>query len=180
MKLLFAECCNSIVVPNRQNNIVTYCPCKQSAVWWIDGSIGHLGVYSWAIIKVSVLGIMNNVLTATCGSWVDKEQMKEIMDNCPDNYLFKTINSAIVRFRPTYSNDTFFFNDKSKIPGLSSKRGDSGSAGEELLESTPEIERKRRVIHDCVRDGIFSFHEALGAYGITEDEYFGKLRNRSV
>lgn len=59
-------------------------------------------------------------------------------------------------------------------------RGDSGSAGEELLAETPEraLEAKCEVIRTCVLQEIFSLQEALEAYQVSPQAYADYLRSR--
>jgi len=108
MKLLWASCCFSIVVPNKNAKTIKYCDCGNSCVWWDNPATGELGVSSNDINKVSVLGIHNGLLLSECSSYVDKHKMEEILKNTETNYLFKTMNSLIIRFTPGNTSDTRF------------------------------------------------------------------------
>lgn len=58
--------------------------------------------------------------------------------------------------------------------------GDSGTAGQELLDDSPvtDLERKCRVIRTCVLEEIFSLQEALEAYQVTPQAYADYLDHK--
>lgn len=108
MKLMFATCCNSLVVPDLTANIKTACTCGQSSVWWEDPVAGKLVISSSFFGNVSVIGLHNKLLTLPCNSYINKVQMEEILQNTSNDYLFKTMNSLVIRFKPELSSDTRF------------------------------------------------------------------------
>jgi hypothetical protein len=121
MKLMFAECCATLVVPCRRDYRVRHCDCKQAACWWEDGQAGRLAVYAMGgKHRVSVLGLMNDLLHAEFSTHEDRmkpgeireygciqgDKIKAMVENCPSNYVFKQLGSVIGRFRPGFTNDT--------------------------------------------------------------------------
>lgn len=40
---------------------------------------------------------------------VQKDTIKRLVEETPESYLFKKVESLIVRFRPEFTNDTRFF-----------------------------------------------------------------------
>jgi hypothetical protein len=112
MKLLYCQQCGDIIAPYRQVNKVRYCNCRRHAVWWENPAMGILRVCDtdgtpngWPIqASAYVLGLHNDFL-----QWpgrLDALAYTEILDQTPDNYLFKQQNSVIIRFRPGETGDT--------------------------------------------------------------------------
>jgi len=49
--------------------------------------------------------------------------------------------------------------------------GDDGSVGKELLSGVSEVEEKSRAIYWTVKENYFTLEEALGIYGVCEEDY---------
>jgi len=111
MKLMMAHCCGRIVVPPSKAMRSAYCDCGQCAVWWIHPQLGILGVYAPSVRHSSVIGINNAFLTEPYTPMnggkdeygvITKQQIDNIVRECPPNYMFKTVESNIIRFRPDF------------------------------------------------------------------------------
>lgn len=109
MKLMMAHCCSVIVVPPPQASKAAYCRCSQCAVWWIDPRLGTLGIHAPSDRHASIIGINNSFLTEPFRPMgedeyglITKQQIQNIIRECPDTYMFKTVESNIIRFRPNY------------------------------------------------------------------------------
>lgn len=122
MKLLHAMCCETIVVPNSEPFKENWCKCLKSCCWWENPWAGTFGCFSYnGISKVAILGLHNGLLVAHFPVF-DKEygciqgsDIKAIITNTPDNFIFKQVNSLVVRFRPGFSNDTFIVDHVDKV-----------------------------------------------------------------
>jgi hypothetical protein len=107
---MLAHCCGMLVVPAPKALRATYCRCNQCAVWWIDARLGTLGIYAPSDRHTSVIGINNSFLTEPFKpindgdefGLINKQQIDDILRACPDYYMFKTVGSNIIRFRPTF------------------------------------------------------------------------------
>lgn len=120
MKLLFAECCASIVVPYGKAGVARWCECTRSCCWWDEPSSGKFVVFNFDGPKrVSILGIHNGLLRAPFKEWdtekgrdefgcIQRSVFKEILEETPDYYLFKSMQSLIIRVRPGFSDDVRF------------------------------------------------------------------------
>jgi hypothetical protein len=117
MKILFAECCGDLVVPESAGKI-RWCRCNKACCWWEDANAGKFACHSFFGIKgCSILGINNALLTEPFvqrdsgyefGA-IQKDVIKRLIEETPDSYLFKRVESMIVRFRPEFTNDTRFY-----------------------------------------------------------------------
>lgn len=119
MKMLFAECCGSIVVPGNAAFDARSCRCGRSRCWWDDPTAGRFGCYSsLGIDAVSVLGLHNGLLRESFQAIgvIQGDAMRRIIDETPDNYIFKQAQSLIIRFKPGFSNDTRFIEKSEDIP----------------------------------------------------------------
>lgn len=107
MKLLFCQDCGDIVAPHRQDMKVRWCNCRTHAIWWVDGTRGILRVHDTRGYNryAFVIGLHNRFLGFP-GNHIGAEDVKAILDDTPDTYIFKRINSPVIRIRPGYSNDT--------------------------------------------------------------------------
>lgn len=109
MKLLYCEACGTIAVPYQHPYPMIYkipvsCSCKGSWAWWENPEQGILKVHG---AKASVLGIANSLLHAKFDhSVIGEEQMKTIIEEIPDNYLFKKHKSLIIKYKPGFTGDT--------------------------------------------------------------------------
>ena len=54
-------------------------------------------------------------------------------------------------------------------------QSDHGSVGEELMMNVPELEEKGAVVNKVVREGYFTFPDALSAYRLSEFDYAAYL-----
>lgn len=111
MKLLWADCCKSLVVPCPTPHESRYCRCGLAACWWIKPSEGILGVWHhWGHDAISIIGLHNGLLLAKCppGGKIDREQIADILKHTPENYLFSQAQSLVVRFNVGATSDVFF------------------------------------------------------------------------
>lgn len=117
MKILFCENCGDLVVPYTEAYKARWCRCNSSCCWWIDPQRGNFACWSMMGERVvSILGINNMLLTEPFVvtesnsefGCIQKSAIERMLTDTPDSYLFKRLNSMIVRFRPGFSNDTVF------------------------------------------------------------------------
>lgn len=110
MKILFAECCAALVVPDNTVGVVRWCHCGAACVSW--AASGGLHVWSkYGLTNVSVIGLHNGLLCAAfTGSplSITRQQIREILDGTPSTYLFKLEDSLVIRFRPGRTSDVEF------------------------------------------------------------------------
>lgn len=115
MKMLFAECCATIVVPHPSANRPRHCDCGQACCWWIDPLIGKFGCHSkGGKYSVSVIGLHNGLLQEPIPlhvGTVPKDSIQRLLDETPASYIFKQVNSLVIRLTPGASSDTFFYPD---------------------------------------------------------------------
>ena len=138
-KLLFCEICGDIVAPFPTANVPRYCRGGCHAVWWVDPFRGILRLYEtrgrydppkegsdpnyavWLRKRSPhaawVLGLHNQFLHFSQGH--SKKTIQTILDGTPDSYIFKTVNSVIIRIRPGESNDTDW---AEHLPGPSTRK----------------------------------------------------------
>lgn len=102
MKLMYAHCCGSLVVPNSNKNIHTSCPCGKTAVWWNVPFLGHLTIWDPSH-TATVIGIHNGIFKEPYSS---KAIFRKILDETSDDYLFKDVDSLIIHIVPGTTNDT--------------------------------------------------------------------------
>jgi hypothetical protein len=57
--------------------------------------------------------------------------------------------------------------------------GESGYAGEELLQGTSELKRKCYCVKKTVDEDIFTLEQALEAYQVSKEDYLKYLINDS-
>jgi hypothetical protein len=133
MKLMYCQACGDIVCPPRTAKQYKHCLCRRHAVWWRDPAAGLLSVYdSWRDGSnewrpaAFVLGMTNSWLQHRSEN-LTKEDYKEIIDEHPDTYLFKTLETVAVRIRPGMSSDTMWEDlPKDVIIGLQGVQMQSG------------------------------------------------------
>lgn len=121
MKLLLAECCWNLVVPSNEANDPRWCPCKTACVWWRDPIRGLISVHSSrSPERVSIIGLHNALLRAPIPSigCVQRDAIRKLIDETDHGYLFKQVESLVVRIRPgsMASNDTEFVLNQSDVP----------------------------------------------------------------
>jgi hypothetical protein len=116
MKLLFAGCCMDLVVPIGTANQVKYCKCGKCCVWWENPFTGQIAVYGPSLDEVSIIGIHNGLLSHPNQSYISKDIIQNILRETSDYYLFKTMESLIIRFQPGNTSDSKFVKDKESIP----------------------------------------------------------------
>lgn len=113
MKMLFAECCATIVVPSPVANRPRYCDCGASCCWWIEPYTGKFGCHSrTGKHSVSVIGLHNGLLQEPIPlqlGAMPKDTIRRLLDETPDHYLFKRVDSLVIRLRPGTTSDTFFY-----------------------------------------------------------------------
>jgi hypothetical protein len=121
MKILFAECCGDLVVPDPTPRKARWCRCKGACVWWDDPVSGRLAVYSrHGRFMLSIVGLHNGLLAQQFPvvrdpDTLDRERgvitgdvITRIIEETPASYLFKTLRSLVIRIRPGYTDDTRF------------------------------------------------------------------------
>lgn len=127
-KLLFCAECGDVVAPSHVDKQPRFCRCQRHAVWWDDGSKGHVRVIdTWVPHRSSslgakawIIGIHNGLLTEggiTCDAGngqTTAAQVAALLDDTPDTYLFKRANSLVIRFTPGSTGDS---NWASSLPG---------------------------------------------------------------
>ena len=116
MKLLFCGKCGDIIAPLNARDQPRSCVCGRLKVWWSDPEKGILRVHDVEGPTIAgptkynevawVLGINNSFLLYE--GRITAEVVKQIDDDCPDNYLFKRVHSPLIRFRPGETSDTAY------------------------------------------------------------------------
>lgn len=128
MKILYAECCGTLIVPDNQADTPRWCDCGKSSVWWIDPRKGILGIYSVnGIPGVSVIGLNNSLLREPFTKMNDGREygciqgtiIKRLIEETPQSYVFKQVESLVIRVRPGFTNDVKFFESLDSIPNSS-------------------------------------------------------------
>jgi hypothetical protein len=110
MKLLLCERCGTLAVPMQHPYPIIYkipvsCLCRESWCWWENPELGHLKVYGK---DASVIGIANSLLQAKFEyPHIRGFEMKELIKNIPDDYLFKKYESLIIKIQPGSTRDIF-------------------------------------------------------------------------
>jgi hypothetical protein len=108
---MLAHCCGVLVAPDSEANVSRWCDCKQCAVWWANPLLGHLACYGPTAKHISMIGINNDFLTSPYKKLnegkdeygcITKDEIDSMIDRCPHTYLFKTVESNIIRFRPDF------------------------------------------------------------------------------
>lgn len=98
MKVLFCEICRDIMAPPPgEDRKPRWCSCGAHAVWWEDGSVGLLYVWSQYVRRSWVLGIDNRFLMA-------KEDVRHW--DSPE---------VVIRIRPGSTWDTFVVPDEVSV-----------------------------------------------------------------
>jgi hypothetical protein len=117
MKILFCENCGDLVIPNIQAYEPNWCRCQAACCWWIDPQKGSFACWSqFGERLVSILGINNMLLTEPFMvtenqsefGCIQKTAIERMLLETPDSYLFKRVNSMIIRFRPGFTSETTF------------------------------------------------------------------------
>lgn len=109
MKLLLCEACGTIAAPMQHPYPIIYkipvqCLCGESWCWWENAEMGILKVYGE---NARVLGIANNLLRAKCDYYAVRDfEMEKLIEEIPDNYLFKKFKSLIIKYKPGFTEDT--------------------------------------------------------------------------
>lgn len=126
MKILYAECCRELVVPDSKAMAPRFCPCGKSAVWWVDPLDGRLGVYSgYGKEMVSVIGLHNGLLAEKFKQLGDDgheygciqgDVINRMVEETPSSYLFKQVGSLVIRVRPGFTGDIEFFPIRADVP----------------------------------------------------------------
>lgn len=107
MKLLYCQDCGDILAPYREANKVRTCLCGRHSVTWDDPTTGAISLCDNSSTtgepilepRAWLLGVTNTFLGYP-GEWMGKKDIEDIIESHPDYYLFKSIGSCIVRFRP--------------------------------------------------------------------------------
>lgn len=118
MKLLFCEACGDLVVPSAAAYEPKWCRCNASCCWWLDPKKGDFACWSQlGKNSLSVIGLNNLLLlepfatneakTSEFGC-IQKPVIERMLAETDDSFLFKRVNSLVVRFRPGFSSDTVF------------------------------------------------------------------------
>lgn len=125
MKMLFAECCGTIVVPANKAGVARFCDCKAAACWWDDPVTGRFACYSaHGPLHVSIIGLHNGLLREPFSSYppvgeygiIQGNTISRILDETPSTYLFQQVRSLVIRIRPGFSNDTRFVEKSEEVP----------------------------------------------------------------
>src|SRR5262245_34183467 len=103
--MLFCERCAEIVPPSPLADKPRFCACRQAACWWVNPVDGIFKV--WAREgkeSVSVLGLHNGLLFEELTHGLLRgDQIERLLAETAESYLFKQVNSLIIRCRPGYS-----------------------------------------------------------------------------
>lgn len=130
MKLLYCEQCGDLVVPSGTPKQARLCRCTRACIWWEDPAAGKLVVYSVSgPSSVSVIGLHNGLLTEPFHSHrepsteggcerrlIPGDTIARLIDETPGSYLFKQVQSLVIRIRPGYSSDTRFAGEEEAAP----------------------------------------------------------------
>jgi|SRR6185369_2529587 len=132
MKMMFCHGCGSLVVPSRIAENPKWCECRSCAVWWNDPRAGTLTVFGPSTEYISVIGLNNSFLTRPFQilnghnpdrseyGCMNKDDIKNLIEECPQGYLFKTIESNVIRVRADFHgvHGLTLLKDESKIPSV--------------------------------------------------------------
>lgn len=108
MKLMYAECCQSVVVPHPMG-FVRKCSCGYSAVCWDNPYAGTIAVcrarpdVETSANGIWIIGLHNQVFSRRP---LSREGIQEILEATPDTYLFKFNRSLVVKIMPGTTSDT--------------------------------------------------------------------------
>jgi hypothetical protein len=135
-KLMFCGDCGDVVSPGLRDMNPRYCECGRHAVWWRDGSKGLISVHDIKFPernggdggKAWVIGLHNHILQMgglmantslraytpnedpdmpyTGNHRTRKAWVEQALADTPDSYLFKQVNSMVVRFAPGATSDS--------------------------------------------------------------------------
>ncbi len=126
MKALYCVNCGDIIAPLPRANEPRWCQCGRHAVWWRDPFEGLLSVHdtqrimqvgieedgreiaappSWWSPAAFVLGLVNSWLTSPHEP-LTAEDYRQFVLEIPPSYIFRTVGSVAIRFRPGESRDT--------------------------------------------------------------------------
>lgn len=107
MKVLFCKRCGDIVAPYRENMKPRFCSCGTHAIWWTNSLFGIVQVYDIKGLNkdAEVIGI-HNVFLEMPWYEVNKASLQEIIKDTSYRYLFKELESLIVRMHPGATSDT--------------------------------------------------------------------------
>lgn len=105
MKILYAECCATLVVPDKTPEVPRKCDCGKCHVWWDHQN--RLVLHADDRSEASVIGLHNDLLRRDMGNnlVVFKTDIEDILSNTPDNYLFKKHGSLIIRVKVGVTGD---------------------------------------------------------------------------
>ena len=98
---MFAQCCGTLIVPYKKEDKPRSCECGKSHIWWEVLLTGKIAVYTEDKSFVSILGLHNGLLNHDMGGdyTISKDDIKDIIAKTPDNYLFSTYESLIIRVK---------------------------------------------------------------------------------
>jgi hypothetical protein len=127
--MLFCLDCGDIVAPLSTARKPRFCACQRHAVWWENPATGVLRIHDTQGVfdppnpnyvggpdaqpqwqrkhpphMAYIIGLHNRFLTWEKGH--SKESVAMLLDSTPDSYIFRRINSLVIRIRPGESNDT--------------------------------------------------------------------------
>lgn len=118
MKLMLCETCHDLVVPDVVSDQPRVCRCGSGECWLMNHEM-HV-FHSDGLEAVSIVVIHNDILIegfppydsvdgedAGHAGCISKETIKNVISRS-NGSLFDLLDSAVIRFRPGYTNDTFF------------------------------------------------------------------------
>lgn len=116
VKLLFCEKCHTIVVPPPSDFVGAKCKCGRFTVWWEDGQRGVIRVHDIegptlagpAQMNEScwLIGIHNGVFYEP--GELNALAVRGMLANTDQSYLFRRVESLVVRFRPGTTGDSAY------------------------------------------------------------------------
>jgi hypothetical protein len=119
MKMMFACCCGTIVVPHHEDRVVRWCACQAAACWWEDIRRGQFALFSHGGEGAALgLALHNGLLAEPVGAagYVQRDKIERLIAQSRFG-VFKEAGSLVIKYRPGFAPDCRFVRDPGEIPG---------------------------------------------------------------
>jgi len=129
VKAIYCEICGTITSPGPRDMHPKVCHCGTHRCWWADGRLGQFRVEyllghpltretgaPFGRPEVWVLGLHNGFLHHHSAGSPSVDEVRHLLEQTPDSYIFKKTGSLVVRFRPGQSSDTAWAKFEGPLP----------------------------------------------------------------